>query len=325
MREIDYRTALREAMDEEMEKDDKVFIIGEDLCLYGGAFRVTQGLYEKYGPDRVRSTPISETAIVGAAVGGAMTGYRPIAEIMFIDFITLAMDQIVNQAAKIKYMTGDTLKCPVVIRTQGGSGRGIAAQHSQSLEAWFFHVPGLKVVMPSTPYDAKGLLKTAIADDDPVMFIEHKMLYLTKGDVPEDEYYIPFGEANILREGTDITIVSYSLMALRSLEAANELESEGISCEVIDLRTLVPMDKNTILNSVNKTNRLVIVHEACKRGGVGGEISAMVAEEAFDCLDAPIKRVAGLNTAIPYNSTLEKMCVPTKDDIMNACREIVSR
>ena len=323
MREIEYREAIREAVIEEMDKDKSVFLIGEDIGVYGGAFRAYKGLLEKYGPERVINTPISEIGIVGAGVGAALTGQRPIAEIMFIDFTTLAMDQIVNQAAKIRYMTGDSLNVPMVIRTQGGAGRGVAAQHSQSLEAWFYHVPGLKVVMPATSYDVKGLLKTAIRDDNPVVFLEHKMIYLIKGEVPEEEYTIPFGVADIKREGSEITIVAYSNMLFKSLEAAKELEKEGISCEIVDPRTLVPLDIDTIVESVKKTGRLVVVTEACERGSVASDISAKVTEKAFDWLDAPVKIVAGLNTPIPYNSTLEQASIPHTKDIITAVKEII--
>ena len=322
MREIEYREAIKEAIIEEMDRDPKVFLIGEDIGVYGGAFRAYKGLLDKYGPDRVVNTPISEITIVGAGIGAALTGRRPVAELMFVDFSTLAMDQIVNQAAKIRYMTGDSLSVPLVIRTQGGAGKGVAAQHSQSLEAWFYHVPGLKVVMPATAYDVKGLLKTAIRDDNPVIFIEHKMIYLLEGPVPEEEYTIPFGEADIKREGTDITIVAYSNMLFKSLEAAKELEKDGISCEVVDPRTLVPLDMDTILSSVKKTSRMVVVTEACSRGSVASDISAKVTEKAFDYLDAPIKIVAGLNTPIPYNSTLEQASIPHTSDIVKAVREL---
>jgi pyruvate dehydrogenase E1 component beta subunit len=244
---------------------------------------------------------------------------------MFIDFSTLAMDQIVNQAAKIRYMTGDNLRCPLVIRTQGGAGRGVAAQHSQSLEAWFYHVPGLKVVMPATPYDVKGLLKTAIRDDNVVMFIEHKMIYLLKGPVPEEEYTIPFGVADIKREGNDVTIFAYSNMIYKSLEAAKELEKDGISAEVFDPRTLVPLDEEALLKSVEKTNHLVIVVEACERGSVASDISARVVQKAFDWLDSPIKIVAGLNTPIPYNSTLEQASIPHKEDIVKAVKSVLGK
>ena len=323
MRELEYREAIKEAVIEEMDRDKGVFLIGEDIGVYGGAFRAYKGLLDKYGPERVINTPISEIGIVGAAVGAALTGQRPIAEMMFVDFTTLAMDQIVNQAAKIRYMTGDSLNVPMVLRTQGGAGRGVAAQHSQSLEAWFYHVPGLKVVMPATSYDVKGLLKTAIRDDNPVIFIEHKMIYLLKGEVPEEEYTIPFGEADIKREGSDITIVAYSNMLFKSLEAAKELEKDGISCEVVDPRTLVPLDIDTIVDSVKKTGRLVVVTEACKRGSVASDISAKVTEKAFDWLDAPVKIVAGLNTPIPYNSTLEQASIPHSKDIIAAVKDIV--
>ena len=241
MREIQYREAIREAIIEEMDRDRKVFLIGEDIGIYGGAFKAYKGLLDKYGPDRVINTPISEAAIIGAGIGAALTGYRPIAEIMFIDFATLAMDQIANQAAKIHFMSGGSINVPLVIRTQGGVGKGLAAQHSQSLEAWFYHIPGLKVVMPATSYDVKGLLKTAVRDNSPVIFIEHKMIYPVKGAVPKEEYTIPFGKADIKRKGEDITIFAYSNMVLRSLEAAEELEKDGISCEIIDPRTLVPV------------------------------------------------------------------------------------
>ncbi|MCL4377224.1 MAG: alpha-ketoacid dehydrogenase subunit beta [Actinobacteria bacterium] len=323
MREIDYRDAIKEACIEEMDRDPKVFLIGEDIGAYGGAFRAYSGLLDKYGPERVINTPISEQAILGGAIGAALTGYRPVAEIMFIDFCTLAMDQIVNQAAKIKYMTGDALNVPMVLRTQGGAGRGIAAQHSQSLEAWFYHVPGLKIVMPATPYDVKGLLKMAIRDNDPVVFIEHKMIYLNKGPVPEEEYTIPFGIADIKREGSDVTIFAYSNMLFKALEAAEDLSKEGISCEVFDPRTLVPLDTDALIKSVKKTHKLVVVSEAAERGSIASDIMAIVNDKAFDYLDAPIKRVCGLNAAIPYNSKLEQACIPHKETIIEAIREIL--
>ncbi|MCL4417069.1 MAG: alpha-ketoacid dehydrogenase subunit beta [Actinobacteria bacterium] len=322
MREIEYREALREALIEEMDRDEKVFLLGEDIGTARGAFRVTTGLLEKYGPDRVLCTPISEATIIGAGVGAALTGYRPVAEIMFIDFIPQAMDQIINQAAKIRFISGDCLNVPLVIRTQGGVGRFLGAQHSQSLEAWFYHVPGLKVVMPSSPYDAKGLLKTAIRSNDPVIFIEHKMIYINKGPVPEEEYLIPFGKADIKREGSDVTIFAYSNMVLRALEAAEELEKEGISCEIIDPRTLVPLDENALINSVKKTNHLITVSEACERGGIGSDICALVIEKAFDYLDAPVKRVASLNTPMPYNKILEYSCFPHVENIIRAVKNL---
>lgn len=323
MREIEYREAIREAVIEEMNREPKVFLIGEDIGKYGGAFRAYKGLLDIYGPERVINTPISEATIIGSGIGAAVTGFRPVAELMFIDFTGLAMDQIVNQAAKIRYMTGDNLRCPLVIRTQGGAGRGVAAQHSQSLEAWFYHVPGLKVVMPSTAYDVKGLLKTSIRDDNVVVFIEHKMIYLNKGPVPEEEYTIPFGVADIKREGKDVTIFAYSNMVFKSLEAAKELELEGISCEVFDPRTLVPLDMEALLKSVKKTNHLVVVTEACERGSVASDISAKVTSQAFDWLDAPVKIVAGLNTPIPYNSILEQASIPHKADIVKAVKEVL--
>jgi pyruvate dehydrogenase E1 component beta subunit len=323
MREIEYREAIREAIIEEMDRDRKVFLIGEDIGIYGGAFKAYKGLLDKYGPDRVINTPISEAAIIGAGIGAALTGYRPIVEIMFIDFATLAMDQIANQAAKIHFMSGGSLNVPLVIRTQGGVGKGLATQHSQSLEAWFYHIPGLKVVMPSTSYDVKGLLKTAVRDNSPVMFIEHKMIYPVKSPVPDEEYTIPFGKADIKRKGEDITIFAYSNMVLRSLEAAEELEKDRISCEIIDPRTLVPLDIDTAVNSVKKTGRLIIVSEACRRGSVASDISARITERAFDYLSAPVKIVAGLDTPIPYNSTLEQASIPQKADIIKAVKELL--
>lgn len=323
MREIEYREAIREAIIEEMNSDPKVFLIGEDIGKYGGAFRAYKGLLDMYGPERVINTPICEATIIGSGIGAAVTGFRPVAELMFIDFTGLAMDQIVNQAAKIRFMTGDNLRCPLVIRTQGGAGRGVAAQHSQSLEAWFYHVPGLKVVMPSTAYDVKGLLKTSIRDDNVVVFIEHKMIYLNKGPVPEEEYTIPFGVADIKKEGKDVTIFAYSNMVFKALEAAKELEQEGISCEVFDPRTLVPLDMEALLKSVKKTSRLVVVTEACERGSVASDISAKVSSRAFDFLDAPVKIVAGLNTPIPYNSILEQASIPHEADIIKAVKEML--
>ncbi|MBU2563418.1 MAG: alpha-ketoacid dehydrogenase subunit beta [Actinobacteria bacterium] len=323
MREIEYREAIREAIIEEMDRDRKVFLIGEDIGIYGGAFKAYKGLLDKYGTDRVINTPISEAAIIGAGIGAALTGYRPIVEIMFIDFATLAMDQIANQAAKIHFMSGGSLNVPLVIRTQGGVGKGLATQHSQSLEAWFYHIPGLKVVMPATSYDVKGLLKTAVRDNSPVMFIEHKMIYPVKSPVPEEEYTIPFGKADIKRKGEDITIFAYSNMVLRSLEAAEELEKDRISCEIIDPRTLVPLDIDEVINSVKKTGRLIIVSEACRRGSVASDISARITERAFDYLHAPVKIVAGLDTPIPYNSTLEQASIPQKANIIKAVKELL--
>jgi pyruvate/2-oxoglutarate/acetoin dehydrogenase E1 component len=323
-REITYLEAVREAMSQEMRQNDDVFILGEDIGVYGGAFGVTRGMIEEFGPERIRNTPISEAAIAGAAIGSALTGMRPIMELQFSDFITIAMDQMVNQAAKTRYMFGGKGKVPMVLRTPAGSGTGAAAQHSQSLEAWVAHIPGLKVVQPSTAYDAKGLLKAAMDDDNPVIFYEHKLLYKTSSEVPEEQYSIELGKADIKREGTDVTIVATAIMVHKALEAAAELEKEGISVEVVDPRTIVPLDNETIINSVKKTGRLIVVHEAVRRGGIGGEIASMVAEsEAFDYLDAPIKRLGGKEVPIPYNPNLEKAAIPQVPDIIAAVRETV--
>ncbi|CUH94761.1 2-oxoisovalerate dehydrogenase subunit beta [Propionispora sp. 2/2-37] len=321
---ITYKEAVRQAMQEEMRRDENVFLMGEDVGVYGGAFGVSLGMLDEFGEERVRDTPISEAAISGAAAGAAVTGMRPIAEIMFSDFVTIAMDSLVNQAAKMRYMFGGKAKVPMVLRLPGGSGTGAAAQHSQSLENWLVHVPGLKVVMPTTPYDVKGLLKTAIRDDNPVVFIETKTCYNRKGEVPEGEYTIPFGVADVKRQGRDVTVLATGVMVHRALEAAEILAKDGIDIEIIDPRTLVPFDKETLVKSVIKTGKLIIVHEACKRGGFGGEVAAEVIEsEAFDYLDAPIKRLAGKNVPIPYCMELEKSAVPQVEDIVKAVREIV--
>lgn len=323
MKEITYRDALREALVEEMQRDETVFILGEDVGRYwGGAFKVTKGLAEEFGDERVRDTPISESAIVGAAVGAAITGMRPIVEIMFGDLTTLAMDQIVNQAAKIHYMFGGQASVPLVIRTPFGGGVNIAAHHSQSLEAWFMHVPGLLVAAPSTPYDAKGLLKTAIRNNNPVFFCEHKLLYPFKGSIPEETYTIPFGSARVVREGEDITIVATMFMVHEALSAADTLKKEGLSAEVLDPRTLVPLDKEALVASVKKTGRAVIVSEGCKTAGVTAEIAAVIAEEAIDYLDAPLVRVAEPDTPIPFSPSLEKAVIPNKDTIIKAVRNI---
>ncbi len=324
VREISYLEAVREAMSQEMRENQDVFILGEDIGVYGGAFGVTRGMIEEFGPERVRNTPISEAAIAGGAVGAALTGMRPILELQFSDFITIAMDQLVNQAAKTRYMFGGKGKVPLVVRTPAGSGTGAAAQHSQSLEAWMAHIPGLKVVQPSTAYDAKGLLKAAMDDDNPVIFYEHKLLYKTIGEVPEEQYSIPLGKADVKRNGKDVTIVATAIMVHKALEAAKELEAEGIDVEIIDPRTLVPLDEETIIESVKKTGKCIVVHEAVKRGGYGGEIASMIAEsEAFDYLDAPIKRLGGLAVPIPYNPTLEKAVIPQVPDIIEAAKELV--
>jgi pyruvate/2-oxoglutarate/acetoin dehydrogenase E1 component len=323
MPELTFVETLRMTLKEEMERDSSLMLIGEDIGRYGGIFGVTKGLLETFGPLRVRSTPISESAIIGSALGAAMTGIRTVAEIMYIDFTTCAMDQIVNQVAKMRYMSGGKAKIPLVIRTQGGGGRGNAAQHSQSLEALFLHIPGLKIVMPSTPYDARGLLKTAIRDDNPVMFIEHKLLYATKGFVPEDGYLIPFGQADIKRKGKDVTVIAVSYMVKKSLKAADQLAEENIEAEVIDLRTLVPLDLRTVLQSVHKTNRVVIVYEGCRRGGIGAEIASQIQEEAFDDLDAPVKRVGSLDVPIPYSEPLENVVIPNEESIIKAVKEVL--
>jgi pyruvate dehydrogenase E1 component beta subunit len=324
MRKITYREALREALREEMRRDSTVFLLGEDIGKYwGGAFKVTEGLAEEFGEERVRDTPISESAIIGTGVGAAITGMRPVAEIMFGDLTALAMDQIANQAAKIRYMFGGQAKCPLVIRTPFGAGVNIASHHSQSLEAWFMHVPGLYVAVPSTPYDAKGLLKSAIRGNNPVVFCEHKLLYPVEGEVPEKEYTVPFGVADIKREGEDATIVATLYMMHKALEAAKTLEKEGISVEIVDPRTLTPLDKQAIIGSVKKTGRLVIVTEDCKTAGVSAEIAAIVAEEAIDYLDAPIKRVAEPDTPIPFSPTLEQYVIPDEKAIVKAVKEVV--
>jgi pyruvate/2-oxoglutarate/acetoin dehydrogenase E1 component len=324
MRKVTYRDALREALREEMHRDSTVFLLGEDIGKYWeGAFKVTKGLAKEFGEERVRDTPISESAIIGAAVGAAITGMRPVAEIMFGDLTSLAMDQIANQAAKICYMFGGQAKVPLVIRTPFGAGVNIASHHSQSLEAWFMHVPGLLVAVPSTPYDAKGLLKTAIRGNNPVFFCEHKLLYSLEGEVPEDEYAIPFGVADVKRDGSDVTVVATLYMVHKALEAAEELEGEGVSVEVIDPRTLVPLDKQAITKSVKKTGKIVIVSEDCKTAGVSAEIAAVVAEEAIDYLDAPIKRVAEPDTPIPFSPPLEQHVIPNEKTIVKAVKEIL--
>jgi len=324
MREITYRDALNEALREEMLRDKTVFLLGEDIGKYWeGAFKVTKNLAKEFGDERVRDTPISESTIIGVAAGAAITGMRPVAEIMFGDLTALAMDQIANQAAKLRYMFGGQTKVPMVMRTPFGAGVNIASHHSQSLEAWFMHTSGLKVTMPSTPYDAKGLLKTAIRDDNPVMFFEHKLLYPVKGLVPEEEYTVPFGVADIKREGEDVTIVATLYMVHKALAASKELGEQGIEAEVVDPRTIVPLDKKAIINSVKKTGRLVIVSEDCKTAGVSAEIAAMVAEESLDYLDAPIKRVAEPDTPIPFSPPLEQFVIPNERSIIEAVKEII--
>ena len=325
MSEMSFAQAVRAAIREEMQRDPTVFLMGEDIGVYGGAFGVSDGLLAEFGPERIRDTPISEAAIVGAATGAALGGMRPIAEIQFFDFILLAMDQLINQAAKIRYMFGGRATVPIVVRGPAGSGTGAAAQHSQSLEALFTHIPGLKVIAPSTPADAKGLLTAAIRDPNPVVFVEHKLLYKTKGEVPDGEYLVPIGKADVKRQGTHATVVATQIMVPRALAAAERLAQEGIEIEVVDPRTLLPLDAETIEASVKKTGRLLIVHEAVKYGGVGGEIAARVLEgDAFEYLEAPIMRLAGQPTPIPYNRDLERAAVPQEDDVVAAVRRLVA-
>ncbi|MBA3431265.1 MAG: alpha-ketoacid dehydrogenase subunit beta [Actinobacteria bacterium] len=324
-RDMTYAEALREALDDALSSDERVFMLGEDIGVYGGAFGVTTGLLAKHGEDRVRDTPISEIGIVGVAVGAALIGMRPIAEMQFSDFTANAMDQLCNQAAKLHFMYGGKAEVPMVLRAPTGSGTGAAAQHSQSIESWLLNVPGLKVVMPTTPKDAKGLLNSAIDDPNPVVFLEHKLLYKVKGDVPEDRYTIPIGEASVLREGSDVSIISWSAMVQRVLQAAAALSDQGIEADVVDVRTLRPLDRDTIVTSVAKTGRALVVHESPRTGGFGGEIAATIAEgHAFDFLEAPIKRLGGLEVPIPYNPDLERGVVPQEEDVVKAAVEIMS-
>lgn len=323
MSHIFYRQALRDALREEMRRDERVFLLGLDIGRFGGTYKATQGLYEEFGEERVRDTPLSEAAIAGTAVGAAMTGMRPVAEIMYMDFITIALDQIVNQAAKLAYMSGGQTSIPVVFRTQEGAGRSSAAQHAQSLEAWVAHIPGLKVALPATPYDAKGLLKTAVRDDSPVVFIEHKLLYAVKGEVPEEEYLIPFGQARVAREGRDVTIVALSRMVWKAMEAAEELARDGIQAEVIDPRTVVPLDVETIVRSVQKTGRLIVTHEGYTRCGVGAEVATQVVEHAMHALKKPPRRVCGRNVPVPFAPVMENYVIPQAADLARAARELM--
>jgi pyruvate dehydrogenase E1 component beta subunit len=324
MKEITVVEALNEALREEMKRDEQVILLGEDIGKYWqGAFKVTKGLEEEFGPERVRDTPISENAIVGCAVGAAMTGMRPVAEIMFGDLVSLAMDQICNQAAKLRYMSGGQVSVPLVVRTPFGAGGSYASHHSQSLEAWFVHIPGLIVVQPSNPYDAKGLLKSSIRDDNPVVFCEHKFVYGLKGKIPEEDYVIPLGKAAVHREGEDITIIATSIMVSRALSAARELEKDGISCEIIDPRTLRPLDGETLCNSAKKTGKVLIIHEACDTGGVSGEIMKTVVRGAFYHLDR-IEVLAGKDAPIPFAPVMEKWVAPHEARIQKAVKEIVS-
>jgi pyruvate/2-oxoglutarate/acetoin dehydrogenase E1 component len=323
MATMTFAQALNHAHKLEMQRDANIYVAGEDVGVYGGIFGVTGGLLDQFGDKRVRDTPITESAIVGTAVGAAAAGLRPVIELMFVDFIGVALDQLYNQAAKMKYMFGGKAKLPITLRTTCGAGMGAAAQHSQCLEAWFMHIPGLKVVMPSTPYDAKGLLISAIRDDNPVVFIEHKMLYGTQGEVPEDSYVVPLGKADIKREGKDTTVVATAMMVGRALSAAEKLAADGISLEVVDPRTLSPLDEETILNSVKKTHRLLIVHEEVKFAGSGAEIAAMVAEKAFDYLDAPIVRVGAPFTPVPFSPALEQEFIPSEEKIIQAAKKMM--
>jgi pyruvate dehydrogenase E1 component beta subunit len=320
-REITYRDAIRDAMAEELTRDPAVFLLGEDLRdPWGGAYKTTVNLSNTFGNDRVINTPIAEESIIGAALGAALSGLRPVAELQYLDFVMRAMDAVVNQVAKVRYMSGGQVQVPLVIRAQGGGGRSSAAQHGNSLEAWLCHVPGLFIAHPSTPYDAKGLLKTAIRLNDPVFFIEHKMLYTTKGIVPDGDYTIPFGVADIKRRGSDVTIVANSRMVLFALEAAETLAAEGIDAEVIDPRTLVPLDEATILESVHKTNRLVVVNEAVERCGWAAEVTALVQKKAFSDLDAPIERVCARNVPLPFQPDMENFVLPGVPDIVQAAK-----
>jgi pyruvate dehydrogenase E1 component beta subunit len=323
MREIKYAEALREALAEEMRRDQRVFVYGEDVEL-GYAFTVCKGLIDEFGRERVFDTPICEQTIVGIAVGASMMGMRPVPEIQFCDLLPMCMDQICNSAAKLRYMSGGQVSLPLVVRSPAGKWGSFGAQHSQTLDAWFTHVPGLKVAVPATPYDAKGLLKTAIRDDSPVLFIERKLLYQIPGPVPEEEYLVPFGEARIHREGKDLTIVAVGRMVSEALKAAEQLEKEGVQATVLDPRTLVPLDTKAILDSVRQTHRVAIVEEGPKRAGVGGEIAALIAEEVVDELDAPIRRIAALDTPIPFSPVLENYVLPNDRKIVEAVRDLMS-
>lgn len=321
---ITYREAVRDALREEMRRDLTVFVLGEDIAEFGGSYKTCVGLLEEFGPKRVRNTPLSENAIIGCALGAALAGMRPVPEIMYVDFTACCMDQIVNETAKSRYMFGGKARIAMVIRTQGGSGRASAAQHAQSLESWFTHVAGLYVVMPATPRDAKGLLKAAIRDDNPVLFIEHKLLYNTKGEVPDEDYTIPLGKADIKRVGSDATVITYSRGVEWSLSAAEKLAEEGLNIEVINLRSLNPLDEECFIGSVRKTGRAVIVHEACKTSGFGAELVARINESAFDSLDAPVERVAGVDAPIPFNPMLESLSVPDTARVVAAIKKVLN-
>jgi acetoin:2,6-dichlorophenolindophenol oxidoreductase subunit beta len=324
--DVSYREAIRDAMSQAMRRDDDVFVMGEDIAEMGGSMAVTQGMLEEFGPERVRNTPISEAAIVGAGIGAAMQGMRPIVEIMYQDFTTLAMEQIVLQAAKHRYMSGGQVKVPLTIRTQGGAGWSPGAQHAQQLEAWFVHVPGLKVVFPSTPEDARGLLWSSIYEDNPVIFFEHRTLYGIKGNVPDgDVDGIELGKARVHREGDDVTVVATGRLVHESLKAAQDAEGEGISVEVVDPRTLQPLDEETLIESVKKTNRCVVAHEAVTRMGWGAEVAALVQQKAFDWLDAPVERVGAKFTPLPFAPVMEQYVVPHAADVLNAVKRTTAR
>jgi pyruvate dehydrogenase E1 component beta subunit len=323
MPEMTYREAIAAAMRYELDTDPRSFIMGEDVGEYGGAYAVTKGFIQQYGPERIRNTPIAESVFTGAGVGAAMAGMRPIVEIMTINFSLVAMDQIVNHAAKLHQMSGGQVTVPLVIRTVSGGGAQLAAQHSQSFEHWYASVPGLIVAVPSTPADAKGLFRTAMLDPNPVMFIEHSLLYGMKGDVPEGPYEIPFGKADVKREGTDVTIVSYLRQTQTALRASAKLAQEGIECEVVDLRTLRPLDIDTVIESVKKTNRVLVVEETWQFGGFAGEIAFQIGEKAFDWLDGPVQRVAGKDVCMPYSKPLEKLALPTEEDVIQAVKGMV--
>jgi pyruvate/2-oxoglutarate/acetoin dehydrogenase E1 component len=325
MPEISYREAVRDAMSQAMRRDDDVFIMGEDIAEMGGSMGVTQGMLEEFGPDRVRNTPISEMAIVGAGVGAAIAGMRPIVEVMYQDFLTLAMEQLVSQAAKHRYMSGGQVKVPLTVRTQGGAGWSPGAQHAQQLEAWFVHVPGLKVVFPSTPADVRGLLWSSIYDDNPVIFFEHRTLYGLKGEVPDEIEPIELGKASIHREGEDVTVVATGRLVHEALGAANEAEEDGISVEVLDPRTLLPLDEEAIVKSVQKTNRCVVAHEAIVRMGFGAEVAAVVQEKAFDYLDAPVERVGAKFAPLPFAPVMEQYVIPHQKDVLAAIKRTVER
>ena len=324
MNQIFYSQAIRDALREELARDERVFLLGEDIAAYGGAFRVTKGLVDEFGPKRVRNTPISENSIVGAAVGSAMLGMRPVVEIMFMDFITLAIDQLLNHAAKFRFMFGEQVKLPIVIRTPSGGRRGYGPTHSQSLESLFIGMPGIKIAAPSTPHDAKGMLKSAIRDDNPVLFVENKSLYGTRGEVPEEDYVVPIGRAKVLREGSDVTIISYSQMVHECMRAADILAGDGVSAEVIDLRSLNPLDMETLCKSLEKTGRVVLAEEGHRTGGVCAEIGFRLFERLYYYLDAPIKRVAARDVPVPAAPVLERYVLPDYEDVLQAAKEVLA-